>query len=205
VTPFVLLDGGAAEDLILGNADIDFLSGAEGADVIAGGGSDDNILGDWSVIANTSWSATRVVTTANGVNTYTLEMTNIFLDTAVDSGDDEIYGGMGDGWIFAGVGDDYVDGGGDNDVIFGLEGYDVLFGGAGNDLIVGDHGGMPEAEQVDDYLDSEDGNDTLWGGAILLKRRRAKSALRIRTAGFAIPIRSARRNYRVTKSRAAVH
>jgi Ca2+-binding RTX toxin-like protein len=87
------VNGLGGNDVLLGNSKTDVLVGGSGNDLLYGGG-----------------------------------------------GDDGLFGGAGNDIMFAGTGDDIVRGGAGNDKIFGEQGSDDITGGTGNDLMAGGAG-----------------------------------------------------------------
>lgn len=83
-----------------------------------------------------------------------------------NGGNDEINGGEGDDVLFGDQGNDHVNGGKGNDTASGGTGDDKMLGGAGNDELLGDdgadylHGGGDE-----DNLSGGKGSDKMVGGA----------------------------------------
>jgi Ca2+-binding RTX toxin-like protein len=159
------LNGGASHDSLNGGTGSDYLSGGAGDDILddsedgldtLAGGADNDVY----TINN---SATKIVENANeGTDTvwsavdYTLaaNVENMYLVGAVSgTGNDKnniITGyGAGENIIFGLGGNDTLDGGAGHDSLNGGTGSDYLSGGAGDDILD----------------DSEDGLDTLAGGA----------------------------------------
>lgn len=102
------IDGGAGNDVLIGNGSADqllggdgddYLSGRVGNDAIDGGGGDDLVMGGL--------------------------------------GNDSIVGGTGNDKAFAGFGDDWLEGGDGDDMLEGNDGSDTVLGGSGNDLLLG--------------------------------------------------------------------
>ncbi len=77
-----------------------------------------------------------------------------------DADDDYLYGEDGQDELWGGDNDDYLDGGADRDSLHGGADNDELYGGYGDDVLCGDAETYPTGS---DYLDGEDGDDTLWG------------------------------------------
>ena len=90
-----------------------------------------------------------------------------------EAGNDTILGGDGNDLLIGDNnvtslsedkhGNDFLDGGAGDDQIEGNGGADILYGGSGNDTIIGD--APDQAQGFADYLNGEDGNDILAGGA----------------------------------------
>ncbi len=151
-----VIDGGAGNDILLGQG---------GADEIYGGSGDDKMWGDDRDIGDTP--------------------VDIAGDDYLDGGDgndylegggraDTLFGGDGADILFgdgplqnvpgAFQGADYLDGEAGDDQLVGGGNDDELFGGTGNDQLWGDGAGSDVEAQGQDYLDGENGNDTLIGG-----------------------------------------
>jgi Ca2+-binding RTX toxin-like protein len=108
-------------------------TGTPQADVLAGTGSDDNIV---------AFAGDDVATGGAGADAI-----------SAGEGADFVSGGDGRDVIFAGAGDDQVFGGGHADVIYGDAGVDRIFGDGGNDLI--------NAGAGDDQVFGGAGNDLI--------------------------------------------
>ncbi len=140
------LDGGAGNDLLVGDG---------GDDILSGGAGNDRLFGDDEA-------------------GYFVEPGNDILDggagddlLAAGDGDDSLSGGAGIDELYGDKGQDILDGGDDTDTLHGGDGADELYGGAGNDLLVGD--GLNNQSAVSaaggaDFLDGGDGDDELQGG-----------------------------------------
>ena len=142
----VVLDGGADDDVIIGNNGGETVVGGDGDDVILTYGGDDVVYGD--DIAG--------VATGDGAD---------FIATG--DGADTVYAGGGDDKVFAGFGEDTVHGGGDADTLMGEGDIDHLYGDAGDDLLVGGLGDDVLAGGANDDTatwEVGDGADSFDGG-----------------------------------------
>ncbi|MGY4830466.1 calcium-binding protein [Sphaerotilaceae bacterium SBD11-9] len=169
-----VIDGGAGDDLLLGQGQ---------DDAVYGGVGNDTLYGDDRDISNTPADVHGADYLDGGDGN----------DELLGGGrDDQLFGGDGDDdlWGDAGAvpssnraflqpayhGNDYLDGEGGNDYEQGEGGDDTLFGGEGNDTLIGDDNDSRLASNLHgaDYLDGEagddavmgyGGDDTLFGGA----------------------------------------
>lgn len=133
--------GSRFDDVLLGDASVNFLSGEGGNDVLDGRGGDDSALfGDVGVNANLA-TGTSVgegldqlknlegligshqddTLTGNGGTNY----------LAGSDGNDTIAGGSGEDRVYGDKGNDNLDGGPQDDILGGNAGNDVLVGGGG--------------------------------------------------------------------------
>lgn len=131
-----VLDGGGGDDDIMGLAGDDTISAGASNDTVDGGDGHDSINGD------------------DDDDEISGGLGNDFL--AGDGGHDTISGGEGYDTIRGFTGHDYIDGGDQKDIILGDNGDDTLFGGHGNDAIRGGNG--------HDSIEGGIGNDRLFGG-----------------------------------------
>lgn len=165
-------DAEGGRDLIFGGAGNDLVTAGDGNDLVATGGGSDWIWGDANSFnldgnnAYWNWAVTEVVEMdANGVSTYSYELTNMSWEGFDGAGDDVIYAGAGDDVVHGERGNDtiYLESG--NDKAWGGEGDDAVFGGDGNDLINGDNAGSQLAPELhgNDFLDGGAGDDILHG------------------------------------------
>eukprot|EP00456_Euglypha_rotunda_P036711 TRINITY_DN281_c0_g1_i2.p1 TRINITY_DN281_c0_g1~~TRINITY_DN281_c0_g1_i2.p1 ORF type:complete len:1237 (+),score=395.78 TRINITY_DN281_c0_g1_i2:1656-5366(+) len=148
------IDGGAGDDVIIGNwtetimiggaGNDRFVSGGSGRDVFRGGEGIDTV--DYSL---TSAKVVAMDSVGNGFADQLFEIENI-----IGSAYNDVLTGNGVA--------NMLKGGGGADILFGEAGADLLYGEAGNDVL---HGGADA-----DTLDGGDGFDTLYGddGADLL-------------------------------------
>ncbi|WP_171180993.1 M10 family metallopeptidase [Ruegeria sp. HKCCD8929] len=129
--------GGGSNDQMYGNGGNDTLLGENGNDVVTGQGGRDAL-----------WGGNGNDTLAGGSGDDTL---------SGQFGRDDLSGGDGADTLFGGMGHDIQRGENGNDVLHGWYGNDTLLGGNGNDVLAG------EADQ--DALWGGDGADTLSGGS----------------------------------------
>ena len=144
------LDGGAGNDILIGDG---------GDDILSGGADNDQLFGDDS---------------ADDQAGYLVGAGDDILDggagddlLAAGDGADSLSGGAGIDTLFGDKGDDVLDGGDDADTMLGGDGADELFGGGGNDLLFGDglnNQFVAGTVGGDDFLDGGDGDDELQGG-----------------------------------------
>lgn len=130
------VDGGPGDDLIVGGPGPDILLGREGVDNLQGGDGIDYLLGGAG---------------------------NDFV--VGGAGDDAIYGDEGDDLVAGGEGHDYIDGGEGADDLLGGAGSDRIWGGPGDDLVDGEDGDdLLYGEVGNDELHGADGDDEIYGG-----------------------------------------
>ncbi len=164
--------GGAGDNVVTGEASDDIMAAGGGNDTVNGAGGNDRAYGqagDDSVIG--------------GVGNDSL-FGNLGNDTVVggagddslkaQTNDDMLMGEAGNDVAFGGGNNDMIDGGADSDTLNGNSGFDTLIGGDGNDTLRG-QGGRDSLNggagndlllgmQGFDTLVGGDGNDTLIGG-----------------------------------------
>ncbi|MCS7090886.1 MAG: Calx-beta domain-containing protein [Verrucomicrobiota bacterium] len=145
--------GGDGNDVLVGNALDNILSGGRGNDQISGGGGLDVVfeLRDADMIlTNTSLRIGTEVDSLVGIEGAVLyggESNNV-LDASTFSGSVILQGRGGNDLLYGGSGNDELDGGDGDDVLRGNGGDDALRGGRGNDTYVFD-------------LSFDQGNDTV--------------------------------------------
>ncbi|HEX2591856.1 MAG TPA: hypothetical protein VHL34_10195, partial [Rhizomicrobium sp.] len=151
--PGATIQGGDADEILIGATAADTLRGGGGSNVINGGAGNDELSGDRGAAASHSG------------------------DNRIDGGvgDDRIYGGLGGDTLAGGDGNDSIFGYSDyfgnnpsdgNDMINGGAGDDVVLGGSGNDQLTGADGNDTfHGDDGNDSLDGGDGNDSLLGDA----------------------------------------
>lgn len=160
-------DGGAGNDMLLGEIGGDVLLGGAGDDILRGENRPTGWVG--LVYDNFMWNRTAqaAVVSASGGDDY--------LDGGAgndllvgDGGNDILIGGAGDDRLYGESdfaqtisGDDWLDGGEGNDWLAGGAGADFLSGGDGDDLLIGDFSDDPGSA---DILDGGAGADELQGG-----------------------------------------
>ncbi len=151
----ITIKANASDNLIVGHAGIDKLSGLDGNDTLNGGAGADQMTGgngnDVYYIDNvldkvkesTSSTAGNDVayssvswTLAKGVETLYLTGTNA-IDAMGSTGHDIIYGNSAANTINGLKGNDTLHGEGGDDLLIGGLGHDHLFGGDGNDTLIG--------------------------------------------------------------------
>ncbi|GAA2681409.1 calcium-binding protein [Actinoplanes palleronii] len=139
---YMLADGGAGNDTLIGGNGPDQLQGYTGIDKLYGGNGNDKLFG---------------------------ESGNDILNAG--AGNDQVWGGTGNDKIAGYAGRDQIAGDAGNDVISGGVGNDLIYGYAGNDRINGDAGDDEiygdqyySTAAGADTLSGGDGKDTLTGG-----------------------------------------
>lgn len=130
------LSGSTFDDVLLGNAEANEISGGDGADKLRGEAGDDLLLGG---------AGTDYLHAGDG---------NDLLDGG--AGDDIIYARYGDDRIFGRDGNDRVDASAGHDVLYGGAGDDQLNGGTGDDTVRGGAG--------NDLMSENGGRDVFFGG-----------------------------------------
>ena len=181
-------EGTSGDDLILGTAIGDQLSGLEGQDCIYGLAGTDTLDGGAGRDELHGGDGNDVLK-GDGATPATEDHDLLFGEAGDDTlagngGDDTLVGGIGADTLDGGDGNDYLGGDADNDVcrggngedfIEGGDGDDELHGGGGDDVLrsgegrdklAGD-GGSDDLRGAggNDFLDGGAGNDTLWAGA----------------------------------------
>ncbi len=173
-------------DVLIGNADANYLRGMGGDDTLTGGAGNDTLRGEAgfdTAVLNVARADATVTTTSSGYQIVSAEGTDQLVgmeavqfsdgtyavgdllasnptvpgDTVVGTeGDDTLVGTGGDDVIAGGGGSDSLSGGDGNDNISGSDGDDSIDGGTGNDNVGGGLG--------NDILTGSSGNDTIGGG-----------------------------------------
>jgi Ca2+-binding RTX toxin-like protein len=148
----ITLDGGAGNDLLIGNTTVstnftvtNIMNGGAGNDTIIFGSVNDKLIGDQS--------GNDIISYDSSVNFTGRTTINFITDTL---GNNFITGGNGSDVITGGSGNDILFGGPANPITPGFDGNDTLIGGGGNDTLVGGFG--------NDYLVGGSGDDSLLGG-----------------------------------------
>lgn len=163
------LDGGLGDDLLVGSSSRDMLLGGVGGDTLVGGAGDDNLSGDGMTGGLLdSWDFKRVeLPFGKNSSSWHVGLSDASISTAVEGGNDILYGQGGHDFMTAGGGDDLLDGGPGNDFMGGGQGNDTLLGGSDEDILLGDNhdsaGGLKSRSHGNDLLDGGDGNDELHG------------------------------------------
>ena len=140
-----ILGSDDVDDVILGHAWGDQITGGSGDDDIAAGGSDDVVLGG---IGNDQIDGGDGADTLSGGDNDD--------DLTGGTGNDSITGDDGADYLGGQAGDDVLSGGIGNDRLIGASGADDLLGGGDNDILSGNTG--------NDTLRGENGFDDLFGG-----------------------------------------
>ncbi|MDZ4136397.1 MAG: cadherin-like domain-containing protein, partial [Paracoccaceae bacterium] len=158
------IEGGEADDLlvgtiwsddIIGHAGDDNIDGRAGDDVIAGGDGDDHILGGAGHDTIFGGRGNDIIFGQAGRD-------HLF----GGAGDDQIHGGDGDDLVFGEDGNDLLFGDAGDDLLYGAAGHDQIFGGTGDDQLFGGAGhDVLHGGDGDDKLFGEAGNDLLHDGA----------------------------------------
>lgn len=162
--------GGAGDDTLRGNDEINVLQGGRGADALNGEGGDDILIGGRGADALDGGAGVDTASYLGAVAGISIDLeagvgirgdaagdalTNIENVVATNYADD-VSGDAGDNRIELGAGNDTADGRGGNDTILAGAGDDAIGGGAGNDAL--------DAGAGRDAIDGDDGDDTLFGG-----------------------------------------
>ncbi|HEY8085924.1 MAG TPA: cadherin-like domain-containing protein, partial [Methylophilaceae bacterium] len=168
------LYGNDGNDILIGDANANWLAGGKGADTIDGGAGDDVILFDSEdTIDGGDGNDVAQVVGDDGV---TLDLAQSHIEVVVGGRGDDIFVGGGRSSVFINGGDgiDTIIGSAASDVLSGDDGNDLIDGGAGNDLIRGGRGqdqllggvgdDIIEGGQDDDTISGGDGNDVITGG-----------------------------------------
>ena len=170
--------GGSGNDVLLGDAQSNWLAGGQGSDSFNGGAGDDvllidgddlpgnihggdgtdivQVLGDKGVRLNLAEAGVEIAQGGRGDDVFIGGGSSTVYLRGGD-GDDVLVGGSANDALSGEDGDDFINGNAGNDVLRGHRGRDQLFGGEGNDLI---EGGLD-----DDSLNGGAGDDVLIGGA----------------------------------------
>ena len=168
------IDGRDGDDLILGSAFADTLTGGNGSDTLMAGDGDDVLYID-ADDALVSGGAGFDTVHVQGVGNLTLDLTASGIERVFSgSGNDiltatgsvtlvEINGAAGDDLLVGSAFDDTLRGDAGDDTLFGGAGNDVLVGGGGNNVLFG--GAGDDRLYVDTQtasLDGGAGNDTVY-------------------------------------------
>ncbi|GAB4460482.1 MAG: hypothetical protein OHK0037_07820 [Elainellaceae cyanobacterium] len=172
------IEGSQFGDILIGNAEANYLDGATGNDLLDGGIGADTLNGGEGIDAAvyvTSAAAVNISLknkiasggSAEGDVLINIEnlLGSIYNDTL--EGDDQantIGGDIGDDVIRGNDGDDELSGFLGNDLIFGGASNDTLRGDLGNDTLNGENGNdLIQGNEGSDGLNGGQGNDTLFG------------------------------------------
>lgn len=124
-----IIYGGKGNDTINGDEGEDILIGGEGTDTIAGGMDNDILVAGETIL---SANAIKNMVTSGNVDLSKFESGKMEQNT--------LTGGSGDDILIGDVGNDTLDGEIGNDLLFGGKGKDSLNGGYGTDVLVGGEG-----------------------------------------------------------------
>ncbi|MCC7005907.1 MAG: S8 family serine peptidase [Ottowia sp.] len=159
--------GNSGDDILIGDAHNNWLSGGLGSDTFYAGGGDDVLIIDAEDLPQNIHGGTGTDTVQGvGDKGIYLDLAQAEIEIAQGGrGDDIFIGGSSRVFIRGGGGNDKLSGGTANDVLGGENGNDLLDGGAGNDVLHG-HRGLDTllGEAGDDLLDGGMDDDILNGG-----------------------------------------
>ena len=167
-----ILIGGAGEDTLSGSAGHDTLDGGDADDVLSGGSGSDALYGGDGADDLSGGSEADILSGGDGDDQLNGGSGDdaLFGDDGQDvlsggSGNDALSGDIGSDTLTGGSGDDTLLGGSDDDQLDGGSGADILKGGQGDDSLKGGSGSdVLEGEDGKDTLDGGSGNDILSGG-----------------------------------------
>ena len=161
-------------NIIIGNAENNFLDGAGGADTLEGGGGDDTFSVDdeddvileaeGAGLDSIRASASYVLAEGVGVELLIAATENTSINLTGNSfanalsgntSDNRLDGGDGNDTIVGHQGDDTLIGGGGNDLLHGAEGVNSLVGGAGNDVYYADSNDVNHCQGEDGGYDKQ--------------------------------------------------
>jgi Ca2+-binding RTX toxin-like protein len=168
--------GNSGNDVLIGDANANWLVGGQGSDTFNAGAGDDMLIVDAAdlqanIHAGDGFDMVQVV----GQEGVTLNLAQAEVEVAVGGTGDDIVigGGRSSVFIRSGDGDDIVIGGAASDALSGENGADLIDGGAGNDIVRGGRGSdqlmggtgddLVFAGQDDDRIEGGTGNDVLRG------------------------------------------
>ncbi len=158
------LTGGFGNDTIQGEVGDDTLQGGAGADLLIGGDG----AGDWVSYADLSEFGQNVaVNLVNGIATGAAGSDQLqgIEHVTTGAGDDQLIGDGLANYLSAGAGVDRLWGGAGADTLYGGEHDDALFGGTEGDLLIGAVGqDSISGDAGNDTLDGGEGADTMAGG-----------------------------------------
>ena len=170
--------GGSGNDVLLGDAQTNWLAGGQGSDTFNGGAGDDVLLIDGDDLSANihGGEGTDIVQVLGDKGVY-LNLTEASVEVAQGGRGNDIFIGGGNSTVYmrGGDGDDVLVGGLANDALSGENGNDTVLGGAGNDVLRGHRGNdqlqggsgndLIDGGQDDDNLSGGVGDDVLTGGA----------------------------------------
>jgi len=155
------LSGGGGNDCLVGLGGDDELRGNQGYDTLEGGPGNDELYGENSGIVADGEADILI----GGPGNDHLRGGPGRDELYGEGGDDDLDGGSGDDFLLGGEGNDTLDGYGDDDFLDGGPGDDALVGDAGDDILYGGPGrDKLDGEAGDDHLDGGWGPDFLRGG-----------------------------------------
>lgn len=173
INPAVTIDGTDGDDIIVGNAQSEYIDGKDGMDLIHGGmGNDtiftqdgaDSLYGDQGDDRVEAWNnddnfvfggvGNDHLITMNGHDEMRGEDGNDFVFSS--GGNDVLYGGDGNDELMSGMGDDTIFGGDGSDYMFGTIGQDTMTGGADADLFAFSVTHMNDKDTITDFVIGED-------------------------------------------------
>ncbi len=174
------IDGSHYADLLIGNAQNNYINGEQGDDFIDGGDGNDHLYGSLGNNYLIGGNGDDYITVRNGAEFInggegndTVNYSHPYLTAAVNIDlSTGIYGGLaindtlisienvtgtfqGNDRLVGNAQNNILSGSGGNDTIAGRAGDDTLYGGDGDDRIWG--------EQGNDTINGNDGDDTIWG------------------------------------------
>jgi Ca2+-binding RTX toxin-like protein len=150
------MSGGAGDDRLVGNGQIDAIHGDAGNDTIEGGGGNDSLYGGaGNDVLQGRWNNAAMLFGGEGDDTlYSGGMGN---QLHGDDGNDTLYGSDDAEPLRGGAGNDLLLGGGGDDTLDGGPGDDTMRGDAGNDRFT-DNVGV-------DIVEGGEGDDVfMWNG-----------------------------------------
>ncbi len=170
--------GGSGNDVLLGDAQTNWLAGGQGSDTFNGGAGDDVLLIDGDDLSANihGGEGTDIVQVLGDKGVY-LNLAEASVEVAQGGRGNDIFIGGGNSTVYmrGGDGDDVLVGGSANDALSGENGNDTVLGGAGNDVLRGHRGNdqlqggagndLIDGGQDDDNLSGGVGDDVLIGGA----------------------------------------
>lgn len=165
--------GGSGNDLIIGNAAANALTGNLGSDELYGGSGDDILDGGGGADRAFGGQGNDSITDSAGSNYLRGDEGNDTIGGGADfddingnMGNDVLHGNAGDDWVVGGKDDDLQFGDDGDDIVWGNMGADTLHGGAGADQVRGGQGDDSLSGGAGhDFLSGDLGADTISGGA----------------------------------------
>ena len=147
--------GGLGDDILIGDAAANTISGGPGNDLISAGAGDDTIIegaGDDTVDAGkgTDTLDARAAVAGQSINLATGVASGQGSDSL--SGFENVLGGPGDDTLTGDTGPNFLSGGSGDDTIVGGAGDDTIAGGSGDDTIAGGAG----SDEFDEHRSTAD-------------------------------------------------